>query len=137
MFPRTPLRYSDRSRVTVPLFSFCAVMGVALLGLIYFAKDLFGPPHQLAVSTEFHGLPKPFRADPPVEILTVREAPVPEASPVQQALAQAPSQVVPSKKVAPKRVAFNKSGKKKAVATRTRPRSGSYAHVNGSNFPRM
>ena len=137
MFPRTPLRYSDRSRVTVPLFSFCAIMGVVLLGPIYFAKNLFGPPHQLAVSTDFHGLPKPFRADPPVEILTVREAPVPEASPVQQALAQAPSQVVPSKKVAPKRVAFNKSGKKKAVATRTRPRSGSYAHVNGSNFPRM
>ena len=132
MFPRTPLRYSDRSRVTVPLFSFCAIMGVVLLGPIYFAKNLFGPPHQLAVSTDFHGLPKPFKADPPVEILTVREAPAPEASPVQQALAQAPPQVVPTKKVAHK-----KYGKKKAVATRTRPRSGSYAHVNGSNFPRM
>jgi hypothetical protein len=107
-------------------------MGVALLGLIYFAKDMFGPPRQLAVSTDFHGLPKPFKADPPVEILTVHEAPAPEASPVQQALAQAPPQVVPTTKVAHK-----KYGKKKAVATRTRPRSGSYAHVYGGNFPRM
>ena len=133
MFPRKPIRYSLRSRVTAPLSSFCVVVGVALLGLIYFAEDIFGRPRQLAISTNFHGLPKPFKADPPVEILTVRQAPAPEASSVGQALAQAPSEVAP-----PKKVALNKGGKtKKAIVTRTRPRSGSYAHAIGSNVPRM
>ena len=116
----------------MPIFSFCAVVSVALLGLIYFAEDILGPPRQLAISTNFDGLPKPFKAGHSVEVLTVRQAPAPQASPGEQALAQAPSEVVPPKKVA-------KSGKtKKAVkVVRTRPRSESYAHVINSNWPRM
>ncbi len=137
MYPRKPTRcrqLSDQSRVTMPILSFCAVVGVALLGLIYFAEDILGAPRQLSVSTNFHGLPKPFKVSHSVEVLTVRQAPAPQAS-AGEALAQAPSEVVPPKKVA----LTSKSGKtKKAVkVVRTRPRSESYAHVVGSNFPRM
>ena len=65
----------------------------------------------------------------------MRQAPAPQASRGEQALAQAASEVVPPKKVA----LTSKSGKtKKAVkVVRTRPRSESYAHVINSNFPRM
>jgi hypothetical protein len=129
-------RRSGQSRVTMPIFSFCAVVSVALLGLIYFAEGILGSPRQLAVSTNFDGLPKPFKAGHSVEVLTVRQAPAPQASAGEQALAQAPSEVV----LPPKEVALtSKSGKtKKAVkVVRTRPRSESYAHVINSNFPRM
>ena len=137
MYPRKPTqcrRLSDQSRVTMPIFSFCAVVGVALLGLIYFAEGMLGAPRQLSVSTNFHGLPKPFKVGHSVEVLTVRQAPAPQASAGEQALAQVP-EVVPPKKVA----LTSKSGKtKKALkVVRTRPRSESHAHVMGTNFPRM
>ena len=120
----------------MPIFSFCAVVSVALLGLIYFAEDILGSPRQLAVSTNFDGLPKPFKAGHSVEVLTVRQAPAPQASADEQALAQATaSEVVPPKKVA----LTNKGRKTKKVvqAVRTPPRSESHAHVINNNFPRM
>lgn len=137
MYPRKPGRYrrlSDQSRVTMPIFSFCAIVGIALLGLIWFAEGMLGAPRQLSISTNFHGLPKPFKVGQSVEVLTVREAPAPQASAGEQALAQAP-EVVPPKQAA----LTTKSGKtKKAVkVVRTRPRSESHAHVIGSDFPRM
>ena len=138
MYPRKPMQYprrSDQLRVTMPIFSFCAVVGVALLGLIYFAEDILGPPRQLAVSTNFDGLPKPFKAGHSVEVLTARQAPAPQASAGEQALAQAASEVV-----APKKVALTNKGtktKKVVQAVRTRPRSESHAHVINNNFPRM
>lgn len=135
MYPRKRCRrLSDQSRVTMPIFSFCAVVGVALLGMICVAEGILGAPRQLSVSTNFHGLPKPFKVGHSVEVLTVREAPAPQASAGEQAIAQAP-EVVPPKKVA----LTSKSGKtKKAVkVVRTRPRSENHAHVIGSDFPRM
>ena len=108
---------------------------MALLGLIYFAEEILGPPHQLAISTNFHGLPKPFKAGHSVEVLTARQAPAPQASAGELALAQAASEVVLPKKVA----LTNKGRKTKKVvqAVRTRPRSENHAHVIDSNFPRM
>ena len=50
----------------MPIFSYCVMVGLALLGLIYFAEDLLGPPHQNGISTSFHGMPKPFKAGAPV-----------------------------------------------------------------------
>ncbi len=128
------LRRSDQPTVTMPIISFCAVASVALLGLIYFAEDLFVSSRQLAVSTNFHGLPKPFKADHSPEVLTVRQAPAVQALASEQALAQAPSEVVP-----PKKVALTNKGRKtkKTVVVRTRLRSERYVHVIGSNFPRM
>ena len=138
MYPRKLTqcpRLSGQSRVTMPIFSFCAVVGAALLGLIYFAEDILGSPRQLSVSSNFHGLPKPFKVGHSVEVLTVRQAPAPQASAGEQALGQAPSEVVPPKKGA----LTSRSGRtKKAVkVVRTQPRSENYAHVIGSSFPRM
>src|SRR5262245_7752061 len=121
MYPRKPAQYpwrSDQPRVTVPIFSFCAVVGTALLGLIYFAEAMLGAPRQLAVSTNFHGLPAPFKAGPSVEVLTARQAPAPQAPAAEQALAQAPSEVVPPKQVA----VASKSGKTKKVVNVVRTR---------------
>src|SRR5262245_28353701 len=134
MYPRKTNAIPTTLRVTMPIFSFCAIAGVTLLGLIYFAEDALGPPRQLAVSPNFHGLPKPFKAGPSVEVLTAGQAPGPQVSAGEQALAQAPSEVVPPKKVA----LTSKSGRtKKAVnVVRKRPPSESYVHVIGSNFPR-
>ena len=135
MYPHTSTRQpSDQSRVTMPIFSFCAVVGVTILSLICFAEDILGAPRQLSVSTNFHGLPKPSKVGASVEALTVREASAPQASAGEQGLSQAP-EVVPPKKVA----ITSKSGKtKKAVkVVRTRPRSESHAHVIGIDFPRM
>ena len=110
MYPRNRCRpLSGQSRVTMPIFSFCAVVGAALLGLICFAEDILGAPRQLSVSTNFHGLPKPFKVGHSVEVLTVREAPAPQASAGEQVLAQAP-EVVPPKKVA----LTSKSGKQES-----------------------
>ena len=113
MYPRKPGQYrrlSDQSRVTMPIFSYCAIVGVALLGLNCFAEGIVGAPRQLSISTNFHGLPKPFKVGHSVEVLTVREATAPQAAAGEQALAQAP-EVVPPKKVA----LTNKSGKTKKV----------------------
>ncbi len=105
-----------------------------VLALICFAEGILGAPRHLSISTNFYGLPKPFKVGHSVEVLTMREAPAPRASAGEQALAQAP-EVVPPKKAA----LTNKSGKtKKAVkVVRTRPRSENDAHVIGSDFPRM
>ena len=64
----------------------------------------------------------------------MREAPVPQASSGEQALAQAP-EVVPPKTTA----LTTKSGKtKKAVkVVQARPRSQSHAHVIGIDLPRI
>ena len=48
------------------ILSYCVMVGLALLGLIYFAEGLLGTPHQNGISTNFHGMPKPFKAGEPV-----------------------------------------------------------------------
>jgi len=50
----------------MPIFSYCVMVGLALLGLIYFAEGLLGTPHQNGISTNFHGMPKPFKNGAPV-----------------------------------------------------------------------
>ncbi len=124
----------------MPIFSFCAVVGAALLGLICFAEDMLGPPRQLAIVTSFYGLPKPFKADHTVEVQTVREVSSSPASALEQAFAQAPLAVVPPKKAAPadKSRKITKAKITKAVkVARTRTRSDSYAHMIGNDFTRM
>ncbi len=61
----------------MPLFTYFALAGPLLLGLLFAAEAQLGPPKELAISTSFHGLPAPFKAQKSVTILTVREAPAP------------------------------------------------------------
>jgi hypothetical protein len=80
----------------MPLFAYFAVVAPALLALLFFAEAQLGPPKAatLALSTEFHGLPKPFKAPNAVAILTVRDAPAPDRSAVTGAVAAASRQPI-------------------------------------------
>jgi hypothetical protein len=63
---------------------------MALLSLIYFAENVLGPPRQLVISTNFHRLPKPFKAGE--SVLNAREALSPEPPPAYvNSLAEAAS----------------------------------------------
>ncbi len=63
----------------MPLFTYFAVVGSLLLGLLYVAEARLGPPASLSISTSFHGLPAPFKGQRSV-ILTARDAPMPDMS---------------------------------------------------------
>ena len=117
----------DVARIAVmPIFSYCAIVGTALLSLIYFAENVLGPPRQLAISTNFHGLPKPFKAGESVQVLTVREGPSPKPAAHESSFAQAPS-VMPRKPVA-------LPNKKTKTTTKVlRPRSENYARTLHNN----
>ena len=61
----------------MPLLAYFSVVGFALLGLLYVAEAQLGPPKSLDISTNFHGVPQPWKAArAPVPVLTVRDAPV-------------------------------------------------------------
>jgi hypothetical protein len=61
----------------MPLLAYFGVVGAVLLGLLFVAEAQLGPSTQpLAISTNFHGLPAPYKAQP-TQILTVRDAPAP------------------------------------------------------------
>lgn len=62
----------------MPLFAYFTVVGSILLGLLYVAEARLGPPKNLSISTNFHGLPEPWKSAKAPSILTVRDAPVPE-----------------------------------------------------------
>ena len=73
----------------MPILAYFATVGSLLLGLLYVAEAQFGPPTSLNISSEFHGLPAPWKAQDSIKILAAREAPVPvmpEAEIVQSAV---------------------------------------------------
>ena len=63
----------------MPLLAYFGVVGSILVGLLYVAEAQLGPPTSLSISTNFHGLPAPWKAAS-TPILTVREAPAPDMS---------------------------------------------------------
>ena len=73
----------------MPLFAYFALVGPALLAFLFVAEAQLGAPKALAVSTAFHGLPKPFKAPKSAPVLTVRDAPAPELD-VASAVAKRP-----------------------------------------------
>jgi hypothetical protein len=62
----------------MPLFTYFALVGSVLVGLLYVAEARLGPPKSLSISTSFHGLPAPFKGQRSAAILTARDAPVPD-----------------------------------------------------------
>lgn len=61
----------------MPLLAYFSVVGLALLGLLYVAEAQLGPPKSLDISTNFNGVPQPWKAArAPAPVLTVRDAPV-------------------------------------------------------------
>lgn len=70
----------------MPLLAYFGVVGAMLLGLLFVAEARLGPPTApLSISTNFYGLPAPYKAAR-TPILTVRDAPAPDIA--STALAQ-------------------------------------------------
>lgn len=61
----------------MPLLAYFVVVGSLLVGLLYVAEAQLGPPTSVSISTNFHGLPQPWKSAA-VPILTVRDAPAPD-----------------------------------------------------------
>jgi hypothetical protein len=64
----------------MPLLAYFGVVGSVLVGLLYVAEAQLGPPTSLSISTNFHGLPAPWKAKSSIAILTVRDGPAPDMS---------------------------------------------------------
>ena len=73
----------------MPLFAYFTVIGSILIGLLYVAEAQLGPPKSLSISTNFNGLPEPWKPSKAPVILTARDAPAPEMA--SDAFAQARS----------------------------------------------
>jgi hypothetical protein len=63
----------------MPLLAYFGVVGSILVGLLYVAEAQLAPPTSLSISTNFYGLPAPWKAAS-APILTVRDAPAPDMS---------------------------------------------------------
>lgn len=68
------------------------IIGVTLLGLLYVAEAQLGPPKTLSVSTNFYGLPAPYKSENAIPVLTVRDAPAPV--PTEVAVQQLPIELL-------------------------------------------
>ena len=66
----------------MPLLAYFGVVGSILAGLLYVAEAQLGPPKTSSVSTNFHGLPAPFKAPASTRVLTAQDAPAPDLSTV-------------------------------------------------------
>ena len=72
----------------MPFFAYFVGVGAVLVGLLFVAEAQLGPAKPLSMTTNFYGLPAPYKAPAPT-VLTVRDAPAPE---IQQAMASAQPQ---------------------------------------------
>jgi hypothetical protein len=66
----------------MPLLAYFSVVGTVLLALLFVAEARLGPPTSLSISTNFYGLPAPYKAPkaPSTPVLTVRDAPEPDTA---------------------------------------------------------
>lgn len=118
----------------MPLFAYFAVVGSFLLGLLFVAEAHLGPPKTLSITTNFHGLPEPWKSNKSTPtILTVRDAPAPHLA--TEAFAQStvePRTVAPAP--AASKVAEVRKPKKAKKPSRDNPGGNVYAH--STNMPR-
>ena len=101
----------------MPLLAYFGLVGSILVGLLYVAEAQLGPPPKsVGLSTNFHGLPAPYKEASlsRTRILTVREAPAPPA--VEERVAQAT--VTPSA-TAPTKIVVRPKAKKVAKGPKT------------------
>lgn len=101
----------------MPLFAYFVVVGSVLLGLLYVAEAQLGPPAPLTISTNFHGLPAPWKAPASTPILTVRDAPAPNMA--QFAFAQSEVAAERSRPGLAKADADSKANKARKPAAKT------------------
>jgi hypothetical protein len=98
----------------MPLLAYFCTVGSVLIGLLYVASAQLGPPARLSITTDFHGIPAPYKA-PPSPVLTVRDAPAPDMT----GTAVAQPAVAPEPETQPVKTATTaKKAKKSAKAAR-------------------
>jgi hypothetical protein len=101
----------------MPLLAYFGIVGSILIGLLYVAEARLGPASpSVGLSTNFHGLPAPFK-EASTRILTARDAPAPPVT--EEKLVQ--SEVTPAPAATTKIVVRPKA---KKVAKAPRPVSG-------------
>ena len=61
----------------MPLLAYFVGVGTILVGLLFVAEAQLGPAKPLDMTTNFYGLPAPYKAAS-TPVLTVRDAPAPE-----------------------------------------------------------
>jgi len=84
----------------MPLLAYFGVVGAVLLGLLFVAEAQLGPPAQpLSISTNFYGLPPPYKSAS-TSVLTVRDAPAPVMAALPDTSANALAQQTPAPPVA-------------------------------------
>ena len=90
----------------MPLLAYFVGVGTILVGLLFVAEAQLGPAKPLTMTTNFYGLPAPYKA-PATPVLTVRDAPTPEIPQAAMAAArpadQAPLKIHVTKMPTPKK----------------------------------
>jgi hypothetical protein len=104
----------------MPLLAYFVVVGSVLVGLLYVAEAQLGPPTSLSISTNFHGLPAPWKAAASAPILTVRDGPAPDMSKMNVAQSAVETQVPPPKAA--------KASKKTRKPPKPNPERNLFAH---------
>jgi hypothetical protein len=105
----------------MPLLAYFVGVGAILVGLLFVAEAQLGPAKPLTLTTNFYGLPAPYKAAS-TPVLTVRDAPAPEIPQTAMAAArpgdQAPLKIHVTKMPTPK---------KKVARAPTKPKPNLFA----------
>jgi hypothetical protein len=95
----------------MPILSYFAVVGSTLLALLFAADAMLPKGAPVVASSEFYGMPKPWRPDPAKQILAAIPAPEPDMTSAAVAAAAPPA--------APAKVAVAAASSEPVKATRT------------------
>jgi len=114
----------------MPFLAYIFVVGSALLGLLFVAEHVSGPPEPMRMSSNFEGLPKPFKAPPeqpkPRPVLTAEAAAASASANLDTKKAEAskpaPAAVSASKKHVKSAQASNKKKATRIVRAPREPR---------------
>jgi hypothetical protein len=109
----------------MPLLAYFVVVGSVLVGLLYVAEAQFGPPQPLSISTNFHGLPAPWKAAASSPILTVRDGLAPDMSKMSVAQSAVEARADASKET---KIADERKTKKIRKATKQKAERNLFAH---------
>ena len=118
----------------MPILSYFAVVGSVLVALLFAADATLPKSGPIVASSEFYGVPKPWKPDPAKHILVATPAPEPDmtsaavtaAAPVKVAAVAAPETTAKAAEPAPK--------KKRVARKNTRPdHRQNFAWRNGND----
>lgn len=113
----------------MPLLAYFGLIGSILIGLLYVAEAQLGPPPQtVGLSTNFHGLPAPYKVASATRILTARDAPAPYIA--QDEKVAQPAVTPPDMAQAPTKIVVRAKAKKTAKSPRPTTGKNLFADSN-------